>query len=136
MRLCSACGTRFSQQVAFCPHDGTPTEALRAAESEQDDLLIGRVLEARYRLERRIGEGGMGVVYAGRHAVLGKSLAVKVLRPELARDKDVVQRFIHEAQAASSIGHENIVDISDFGRLEDGSVYFVMEYLDGQPLTS
>src|SRR5690606_27524929 len=88
-----------------------------------------------YRIEQKIGEGGMGMVYMATHTTLQKRLALKVLRGDSSRDADVVQRFMQEAQAATSIGHPNIIDISDFGRLPDGSVYFVMEYLDGTSLS-
>ncbi|UJR86480.1 serine/threonine protein kinase [Sandaracinus amylolyticus] len=133
MKLCTACGTRFSEPVAFCPHDGTPTQELNDA--PPPDPLLGRVIDGRYRVEKAIGEGGMGVVYLISHVVLGKRMALKVLRGDMAKDGDVVQRFMQEAQSATSIGHPNIIDISDFGRLPDGSVYFVMEFLDGTSLT-
>ncbi len=136
MRICPQCQTRFTEPVSFCPHDGSPTE--EAAQEEIAavvDPLLGRVIDGRYRVEKMIGEGGMGVVYLITHAVLGKRMALKVLRGDMARDSDVVQRFMQEAQSATSIGHQNIIDISDFGRLPDGSVYFVMEYLDGQSLS-
>jgi tRNA A-37 threonylcarbamoyl transferase component Bud32 len=133
MKICTQCGTRFSEPVAFCPHDGTPTSDFHDA--PPPDPLLGRVIDGRYRVERQIGEGGMGLVYQISHAVLGKRMALKVLRDDSARDADVVQRFMQEAQSATSIGHANIIDISDFGRLPDGSVYFVMEYLDGESLT-
>jgi eukaryotic-like serine/threonine-protein kinase len=133
MRYCPSCGARFSNDGAFCPHDGSATEEL--PEEPTGDPLLGAVIDGRYQVEARIGEGGMGIVYLAIHTVLGKRLALKVLRGEMARDADVVQRFIQEAQTASSIGHPNIVDINDFGRLPDGAVYFVMEYLDGEALT-
>jgi len=133
MRFCPRCGTRFLAGEPFCPHDGSATQEL--PDEPQVDSLPGTVVDGRYKIEKRIGEGGMGIVYAATHAMLGKKLALKVLRGEVARDPDVVQRFITEAQSATSIGHENIIDISDFGRLPDRTVYFVMEYLDGEPLT-
>ncbi len=133
MRFCPRCGTRYGDEFAVCPEDGTPTTEL-PPESAVDPLL-GTLVDNRYRIEKLIGEGGMGLVYAVTHIAIGKKLAMKVLRGEMARDPDVVQRFVQEAQSASSIGHENIISINDFGRLPDESVYFVMEYLDGESLT-
>ncbi|MFO0709237.1 MAG: serine/threonine-protein kinase [Sandaracinus sp.] len=99
------------------------------------DPLVGRTLDGRYRIESVLGEGGMGLVYRARHAVLNKPLAIKVLRPEVSRDNEVMSRFQQEAQSASAIGNHHIIDISDFGALPDGSTYFVMEFLDGVSLT-
>ena len=134
MRFCPTCGSRFSNDTRYCPLDGQPTQE-RASVPAPADPLIGKVLDNRYRIDRSVGEGGMGVVYLATHVTLNKKMAVKVLRHEMARDPDVVARFIQEAQASSAIGHPNIIDISDFGRLPDGAVYFVMEYLEGEPLT-
>jgi serine/threonine-protein kinase len=95
---------------------------------------VGRVLSDRYRIVRKVGEGGMGVVYQAEHAVIGKKVALKVLFPELTRRTDLVARFLQEARSASRIGHENVIDISDFGQSPDGLVYIAMEFLDGEDL--
>jgi serine/threonine-protein kinase len=96
-----------------------------------DDPLIGRVLSERYRIVRKIGEGGMGCVYQAEHALIEKKVALKVLFADLTRRADLVARFLQEAKSASRINHENVIDISDFGQSPEGLVYIAMEYLEG-----
>ncbi|MEM1414713.1 MAG: protein kinase, partial [Myxococcota bacterium] len=134
MRVCPRCGARYTGEARFCSHDGEPTQELLP--SDTGDPLLGTVVDGRYRIDARLGEGGMGVVYGVTHVSLGKRFALKVLRRDYARDETVVERFVREARAASSIGHPSIVDIHDFGRLPDASTYFVMELLEGETLTA
>jgi serine/threonine protein kinase len=98
------------------------------------DPLIAQLVADRYRVIRKLGEGGMGSVYLAEHVVIEKRMALKVLAPELARRSDLVARFLQEARSASRIGHENVIDISDFGQSSDGLVYIAMEFLDGKDL--
>jgi len=99
-----------------------------------EDPLISQLVADRYRVIRRLGEGGMGAVYLAEHVVIEKKIALKVLAIELARRQDLVARFLQEARSASRIGHENVIDISDFGQSAEGYVYIAMEYLEGQDL--
>jgi serine/threonine-protein kinase len=97
--------------------------------------LEGQVVAGRYRVLQKLGEGGMGIVYLAEHITIEKKVALKVLLHEYARKQDLKERFLQEAKAAARIGHENIVDITDFGPTPDGSVFFAMEYLEGKDLS-
>jgi tetratricopeptide (TPR) repeat protein/tRNA A-37 threonylcarbamoyl transferase component Bud32 len=88
----------------------------------------------RYRVLSRVGEGAMGAIYAAEHIDLEKRVALKTLLPEIAQVPEAVERFRQEARAASKIGSPFICDVTDFGSLPDGQVFFVMEYLQGQSL--
>jgi eukaryotic-like serine/threonine-protein kinase len=109
--------------------------------SEQSDweLLIpsgvnGGGVFGQYRVTDVLGEGGMGVVYAAEHMLLGRPAAVKLLLPELSRKQEIVQRFFNEARAATAIRHPGIVEIYDFGWTTDGAGFIVMELLEGETL--
>jgi serine/threonine-protein kinase len=91
-------------------------------------------LVGEYRIERILGEGGMGIVYAGLQPDIGKKVAIKVINKNLQEDPITAQRFVQEARAVNQISHKNIVDIFSFGMLPDGRQYFVMEYLEGRTL--
>jgi eukaryotic-like serine/threonine-protein kinase len=88
----------------------------------------------KYKLHEIVGRGGMGVVYRGEHVYIGKEVAVKILHDGYGGREESIKRFLREARAASLINHPNIVDITDFGKSSDGTVFFVMEFLRGEPL--
>jgi tRNA A-37 threonylcarbamoyl transferase component Bud32 len=118
--------------TAVEPHDTVPDPEVAA--DPDYDKLVGQMLDGRYHVQKKIGEGGMGVVFAARHAVIERPLAIKVLKREVMRDTATIRRFVQEAKAASRIGHPNIVDVTDFGTTPDGMTYSVMEYVSGQTL--
>ncbi len=95
----------------------------------------GDVLEGRYRLQQLIGDGGMGTVFLAEHVLIKRRVAIKVLHPELARDADVVERFMNEARAAGTLGHPNIVESTDMGFARHDVPYIVFEYLEGSLLS-
>jgi eukaryotic-like serine/threonine-protein kinase len=97
-------------------------------------LAEGSVVAERYRIDRLLGTGGMGAVYRAEHLYMKKTVALKVLHREFANVSEVVQRFEREAIAAARIEHPNVTGASDFGKLEDGSYYLVLEYVEGQSL--
>ncbi len=139
MKVCPACRVDYGGGEVFCPVDATrlvTTSQMSISPLNPDDPLVGAVLAGRYVVKSRIGEGGMGLVYEGLHRDIDKQVAIKVLRDDLSRRPEVVARFRQEAKSASRIGHENIVDISDFGETTRGASYFVMEFLDGEDLAN
>ena len=105
-----------------------------ASEPPGPDPMIGRVLSGLYKVDSRIGEGGMGTVYMAFHVHLDRAFAVKVLSEKIAANKQAVDRLLMEAKAASSIDHDNIVDVVSFDATEDGKVFLVMEMLEGTSL--
>lgn len=142
MRTCPQCRRRYAEGEAFCPHDGArlrdgPRDPTRQPDLE--DPLVGIRLDGRYELQRVLGRGGMGTVYAGRQLTIQKPVAIKVLRA-VDDDGQAMGRFEREARSASKLGHAHIVDIFDFGRTPsplggpDALAYLVMEQLDGEDL--
>jgi serine/threonine protein kinase len=87
-----------------------------------------------YVIDRRLGGGGMGEVYAGHHPVIGKKVAVKVIRSQLAASPEAVARFTREARAVNQVDHANVVDVFALGRLDDGRLYLVMDLVEGDSL--
>ena len=100
------------------------------------DPMIGKVVAGRYRLEARLGEGGMGVVYRARHVLIDRVVALKLIRPDLRGETHLRAWMLREARAANRVDHAHIIDIHDIGETEEGELYLVMEYLVGTPLSS
>jgi serine/threonine-protein kinase len=100
------------------------------------DPMVGTTLQNRYRIEDVLGEGGSSVIYRGVHTTIGRTVAIKMLRPELVRNGETVARFLREGRAACRVRHEHVVEATDFGVTPDGDVFLVMEYLEGEDLAS
>jgi len=104
--------------------------------AKSGDKNLGKVIAGRYRLETRIGEGGMGVVYRARHVLIDRVVALKLIRPDLRGETHLRAWMLREARAANRVDHAHIVDIHDIGETEEGELYLVMEYLVGISLSS
>jgi serine/threonine-protein kinase len=126
MKECQLCKNCFADDVATCPNDGMPTIHTIAGEP---------VLEGKYHIECRLGQGGMGVVYKARHAYLKTQLAIKIILPDLVgNDPQLVTRFRQEALAAAAIRHTNVVAVTDYGVVNGTLPFLVMEYVEGESL--
>ena len=118
----------------MCPFDHTPLQADATVSDLQLDPLLGRVFEGKYRLDERLGGGGMGTVYRATHLLIDRQVALKVLSQRFVGDQTAQQRFRREARAAGRMQHPNAVTVTDFGTTEDGYLYIVMELLEGRTL--
>ena len=113
----------------------SPSKSSRGSR-QRDDTFINKVIAGRYRLEARIGEGGMGIVYRARHVLIDRVVAVKLIRPDLRGETHLRAWMLREARAANRVDHAHIIDIHDIGETEEGELYLVMEYLVGTSLSS
>lgn len=123
---CSVCGKRNPPGSRFCGGCGQRLGPLLPR--------AGDIIADRYRVIERIGEGAMGTVYRAEHVQIGKAVAVKLLHHEVEQNAESVARFHREAEAASRLNHPNTVHVFDFGRTDSGSLYLVMEYVEGRDL--
>ena len=128
MRVCPECGTETEAPV--CPKDGEMTLVLK---KKEDPTLgrIGELIAGRYRVLKVIGQGGFGAVFKAQHTATGDTVAIKVLRTDVAESQDVIARFRQEAKATSKLKHPNTVRVFDFGQMDDGNLYIAMEFLEG-----
>ena len=126
MKECPVCKRCFSDEINHCPQDGDATVA---------SLLGDTTLDGRYLLERRLGQGGMGVVFQARHIFLKTAHAIKIILPDLVgNDPMLATRFRQEALAAAAIRHQNIIAVTDFGIVRGNTPFLVMEFVKGRSL--
>jgi len=130
MKVCPSCKRELKDELTICPFDGQGL-----ADTKETDPLVNTLLDDKYRLDARVGEGGMGSVYRATHVQMEHTVAVKVLHSDLASDQIAVERFRREARAAAQIRHPNAVAVTDFGVTKnEGIAYLVMEFLEGGDL--
>ena len=129
MKLCPTCGQQWPDEQKFCPNDGS---ALKTSGSRD---LVGSVIAGNYHIEKKLGEGGMGAVYLGKHVKMGRKSAIKVMTQSMANDPDAIARFNREATNAARIAHPNVCAIYDFGETPDGLIYLAMEFIEGESLS-
>lgn len=127
MKHCTLCNEKFDDSLSFCPTDGEVLE-------EDPSALIGNVLDGQYQIEALLGKGGMGAVYRARHILLGDRVAIKLLPPEMRSNTEWLRRFQREGQAARRFRHPNAVTVYDLRTAADGTIYLVMEYVEGHTL--
>ena len=127
MKYCSLCHEKFDDSISFCPKDGEVLE-------EDSGSLVGKALDGQYHIEALLGKGGMGAVYRARHILLGDRVAIKVLPPEMRSNTEWLRRFQREGQAARRFRHPNAVTVYDLRTSGDGTIYLVMEYVEGNTL--
>ena len=127
MKHCSVCKTKYEDGVSFCPIDGEVLE-------DDPSSLVGTVLDGQYNIESLLGKGGMGAVYLARHILLGDRVAIKILPPEVRNNAEWLRRFRREGQAARRFRHPNAVTVYDLRTSADGTIYMVMEYVEGRTL--
>lgn len=134
MLQCPRCSRQYPDDVHVCPNDFTPLRADDTLADVPVDPLIDRVFDGKYRLDERLGGGGMGTVYRATHLLIERSVAVKVLSQRFVGDETAQQRFRREARAAGRMQNPNAVMVNDFGATKDGYLYIVMELLEGLTL--
>src|SRR5688572_10349815 len=127
MKYCTVCKEKFEDGISFCPTDGEVLE-------DDPSSLVDTVLDGQYRIESLLGKGGMGAVYLGRHILLGDRVAIKILPREVQNNAEWLRRFRREGQAARRFRHANAVTVYDLRTAADGTIYMVMEYVEGQTL--
>jgi serine/threonine-protein kinase len=127
MKHCERCNNFFSEETETCPNDNIPLKDFDITS------LVGQTIDGKYKVESLLGMGGMGAVFRARHAFINNEVAIKVIHPELALDRSIVERFLREARAAATIDHPNAIRVSDFGRAGD-MLYLVMEFIQGSSM--
>ena len=134
---CPHCQAPNADDARFCGACGQATSSTEPASNPnlgEAPQLIGRVIAGRYRILSKLGEGGMGAVYQAEQISLKRTVAIKLLRPDVSASPMLLRRFNAEAEAVAKLRHPNTVNIYDFGQDSDGTLFIAMEYIEGKSL--
>ena len=129
--ICPECLTQYEPGLLVCPRDQSLLKNLRV---DQEDTLVGKTIDGRWLVERKLGSGGMGMVYLAKQLNIERRVALKTMQRGIESGHEFMERFLREANVASQVSHPNLVSIYDFGQTEEGLLFIVMEYLDGETL--
>ncbi|MFO0593874.1 MAG: protein kinase [Myxococcaceae bacterium] len=129
--ICQGCGAEHQSWGGKCPHCGT-SETIRLAPST--DRMVDRVIKGKFKIVRKLGQGGMGAVYLAEQLGIGHRVALKFLKSEFSTDAEIARRFLNEAKSYARVAHPNAVALHDFGQDDEGNLFIAMEYCEGVDL--
>src|SRR3954469_735832 len=129
--ICQGCGAEHSSWGGKCPQCGT-SETIRLAPAT--DRMVDRVVKGKFKIIRKLGQGGMGAVYLAEQLGIGHRVALKFLKSEFSSDAEIARRFLNEAKSYARVAHPNAVALHDFGQDEEGNLFIAMEYCEGVDL--
>ena len=129
--ICQGCGAEHQSWTGRCPECGT-SETIRLAPNT--DRMVDRVVKGKFRIIKKLGQGGMGAVYLAEQVGIGHKVALKFLKSEFSSDAEIARRFLNEAKSYARVAHPNAVALHDFGQDEEGNLFIAMEYCEGVDL--
>ena len=129
--ICQGCGSEHSSWSGKCPHCGV-SETIQL--KQKTDQMLEKVIKGKYKIIRKLGQGGMGAVYLAEQIGIGHRVALKFLKAEFSTDAEIARRFLNEAKSYARVAHPNAVTLHDFGQDEDGNLFIAMEYCEGVDL--
>lgn len=136
MKICPRCHLRYENQDNICPQDGVKLEVIPEEKTQLFDSLIGTVLEGRYKIISKLGQGGMGAVYKAEQIKMNRICAIKVIPEDMAQNGDAIERFNREAQMSALLNDPHAVMVYDFGETASGMYFLAMEYVEGETLSN
>src|ERR1700691_5751338 len=136
---CPTCAAEIQGTPKFCPACGSKLEHVPLSDTlaqPMGDPFLGKVAGGKYKILKLLGEGGMGAVYVGEQTIAGtaRKVAIKTLHTHLSKDPKIQARFERECEMVAGLQHPNTIALYDFGKTDDGTLYMVMEYVQGRSL--